>query len=315
MRAVLASLVCTLGATATATRTRHPGRYWEGVKTVYAFGDSYTFVQGARGHANYSFIGDELNFSFTKSELLTNTIIPKNTSSGGSGWLEFLTGCYEGSPFLCKKQLWDFAFAGADIDANLLPLHHDYTISLVRQVEQFLTYAVPVLPKQRSEKTLIAWWIGINDTNDVINNKTITDWPAFWEAEMDSLFGAVAKVDAAIRPGAHLFLNVPPGDRAPGSLGNPTSIELHKARTNEYNAALASRAAAFQQGTRSRILQFDAHEWFGWALDNAESLGFKNVTGFCQCDDFSYFWLNSGHPTEPVHRYLAEAIDKQLSEL
>jgi len=42
-------------------------------------------------------------------------------------------------------------------------------------------------------KTLVAWWIGINDVSDAARNTTITDWPAFWEAEMNSLFGAVVR--------------------------------------------------------------------------------------------------------------------------
>jgi len=37
----------------------------------------------------------------------------------GQNQLEFLTGCFQGSPFECSKQLWDFAFAGADIDGSL----------------------------------------------------------------------------------------------------------------------------------------------------------------------------------------------------
>lgn len=33
--------------------------------------------------------------------------------------IEFLTGCTGGSPANCAKQLWNFAFAGSDIDAAL----------------------------------------------------------------------------------------------------------------------------------------------------------------------------------------------------
>ncbi|KAH7092718.1 hypothetical protein BKA62DRAFT_74534 [Auriculariales sp. MPI-PUGE-AT-0066] len=154
---------------------------WDRVKAIYAFGDSYSFVGGLRGYPKFTFIGDEINFAFTPEELLTNTILPNVTSSGGNNWLQFLTGCYQGSPFDCPKQLWDFAFAGADIDVKQLPLHANFVTSLVRQVEQFLAYADPVLPKQQPDESLIVWWIGINDVSDVVNNRTITDFPAFWD--------------------------------------------------------------------------------------------------------------------------------------
>jgi hypothetical protein len=51
---------------------------WQSVEHVYAFGDSYSFVQGTRGHANYSFIGDAFNLSFTPAGLLSTEIIPNN---------------------------------------------------------------------------------------------------------------------------------------------------------------------------------------------------------------------------------------------
>ncbi|EEB96982.1 hypothetical protein MPER_03790, partial [Moniliophthora perniciosa FA553] len=100
------------------------------IKYVYAFGDSYSFIQGVSGYPNYSFIGDALHPSFTPEELLSNEIIPRN--------LEFLTGCFQGLPSHCEKQLWDFAFAGADIDVALLPRHHNFTIQLVEQVDQWV---------------------------------------------------------------------------------------------------------------------------------------------------------------------------------
>lgn len=70
---------------------------WDRIKYVYAFGDSYSFVQGTRGLANFrsvafpffeigylaerssrSFIGDKLHLAFAPQELLTNHIVPRN---------------------------------------------------------------------------------------------------------------------------------------------------------------------------------------------------------------------------------------------
>lgn len=54
-----------------------------------------------------------------------------------------------------------------------LPLHHPFTVPLVDQVKQWANYAASILPKPR-RKTLTAWWIGINDTNDSTGNATVS---------------------------------------------------------------------------------------------------------------------------------------------
>ncbi|KAG7440876.1 uncharacterized protein BT62DRAFT_909739 [Guyanagaster necrorhizus] len=285
---------------------------WDAIKYVYAFGDSYTFVQGTAGHANYSFIGDALNYSFSSEELLSNEIVPKNTSSEGSNWLEFLTGCFSGSPATCDKQLWDFAFAGSDIDGNLLPLHHDFTVPLVDQVNQWVLYASEAIPHPLRE-TLTAWWIGINDTGDTVDNHTITDINAFWEAEMSSYFGAVQSAyDNGLKQ--HLFINVPPEERSPAANTNTTKAGILKSHVDGYNAALKNHVQLFTRQNQDAIaLIFDANTWFNSVLDYPATYGFDDVTDYCTCaDPAGYFWYNTGHPTERVHRLLAEAINKGL---
>ncbi|KAF9468508.1 hypothetical protein BDZ94DRAFT_1287020 [Collybia nuda] len=285
---------------------------WDAIKYVYAFGDSYSFVQGSRGFANFSFIGDALNFSFTPAELLSNEIVPRNTSSEGSNWLEYLTGCFGGRPSACPKQLWNFAFAGADIDTALLPPHHNYTIPLVDQVKQWVTYASTIIPHPVGE-TLTTWWIGINDTGDTINNATITDFDAFWELEMTSYFKAVQLAhDQGLRN--HIFINVPPGNRAPASIGNPTKAATLKLHIDQYNAILTKYVARFVVANPDAIvLSFDANTWFNFILDNPDANGFTDVTSFCTCSDpEGYFWYNSGHPTQAVHKLFANAIEALL---
>ncbi|KAF9267349.1 hypothetical protein L218DRAFT_682945 [Marasmius fiardii PR-910] len=276
---------------------------WDSIKYVYAFGDSYSFVQGTSGHANFSFIRDALNPAFTPKELLSNNIIPRNTSSEGSNWLEFLTGCFGGLPSRCNKQLWDFAFAGADIDANLLPRHHDFTLQLVEQVDQWVQYASDVIPHPENE-TMTAWWIGINDTGDSFNNASIADFNAFWEKEMTSYFKAVQLAhDNGLKN--HIFLNVPPGR------GDTTAKTAH---IGLYNQALAKHVGMFASQNRDAIVMtFDANAWFNMVLNHPNDFGFTNVTGFCTCaDPAGFFWYNAGHPTQAVHRLLAGAIETQL---
>ncbi|KAJ8503321.1 hypothetical protein ONZ45_g10951 [Pleurotus djamor] len=277
---------------------------WNQIKHVYAFGDSYTFVQGTLGHANFSFIGDALSPTFTPEQLLSNEIVPRN--------LEFLTGCFQGRPADCAIQLWDFAFAGADIDAALLPRHHDFTVALVEQVEQWATFTSHVLPKPPAS-TLTAWWIGINDTGDTLSNSTITDFSAFWEKEMQSYFMAVNKAFDNGLTGAHLFINVPPEERSPSSLGNPAKALLQKDHILLFNSILSTHTDAFESAHPSTtVLRFDAHAWFNHVLDNASEFGFTNTSNFCTCTLPEFFWFDSGHPTEHVHAILADAIREEL---
>ncbi|KAF7422404.1 hypothetical protein PC9H_010560 [Pleurotus ostreatus] len=293
--------------------------------------------------------GDALDPSFTREQLLSNEIIAKNasigflsiilteftspqTSSDGSNWIEFLTGCFQGRPSECSTQLWDFAFAGADIDGSLLPLHHDFTVPLTDQVKQWLNFASKVLPRPPAE-TLTAWWIGINDTGDTLNNATITDFTAFWRTEIESLFRSVNQAYEGGLSGAHLFINVPPEGRSPAHVGSSTGVAL-KGHIDLFNEVLSEHVDRFAATHPSAsILRFDANAWFNEVLDHHEEYGFKNVTGygntfisegtnyeqndydrFCHCPESGYFWYDSGHPTERVHELLADAIKRHLQE-
>ncbi|KAK7469294.1 hypothetical protein VKT23_003778 [Stygiomarasmius scandens] len=266
---------------------------WDSIKYVYAFGDSYSFVQGTAGFPNFSFIGDALDLAFTPEQLLADQIVPHNTSSDGSNWLEFLTGCFQGPPSNCNRQLWDFAYAGADIDAAILPRHHDQTTSLVEQVSQWAAYASSVIPHPSNE-TITFWWIGINDTGDTLSNSS--------QLAFDN--GLTT----------HLFINVPPEERSPGTLSNPTKVSTAKEHIDLFNGALANHASAFSSANPdATVMTFDSNAWFNMVLDDPSSFGFTNVTGFCTCaDPTGFFWFNTGHPTEQVHRLLAEAIENQL---
>ena len=92
-----------------------------------AFGDSYTYIQGTAGLQNFSFIGDYLpsDFTYSPETLLENKIVQNftGTAEGGPNWIEYLTTCGVKpgltSPLTCKRQLWDFAFAGADVAEEL----------------------------------------------------------------------------------------------------------------------------------------------------------------------------------------------------
>ncbi|KAL1637704.1 hypothetical protein SLS58_009129 [Diplodia intermedia] len=182
------------------------------IKNLLAFGDSYTYVQGTQGHWNYSFISDAFNYTFAPEQLLSSEIVKNTTSSGGPNWVEYLTGCYEGLPANCPEtKLWDFAFAGADISAEYLPLHHNYTVDLDDQVKQWDLYARETLDLEPAD-TLVAFWIGsvctplplnridrlmqrqrsINDINDSAKFTNVS-FPAWYETLVKKWFDSVVR--------------------------------------------------------------------------------------------------------------------------
>jgi len=130
---------------------------------------------------------------------------------------------------------------------------------------------------------------------------------------MNSYFAAVQKAhDNGLH--THLFINVPPEDRAPGSVNDPTKAAALKTNLLEFNTILAEHVTAFKAANPdATVMTFDSNAWFNKILDSASEYGFTNITGFCTCADLAgFFWFDTGHPTEAVHRLLAGAIEAEL---
>jgi phospholipase/lecithinase/hemolysin len=93
---------------------------------------------------------------------------------------------------------------------------------------------------------------------------------------------------------SHLFINVPPEERAPARNGNAAAQATEAQRVTEYNTALAQHVAQFAKAhPEATVLSFDAHMFFNTVLDNPVKYGFKNTTGYCTCTDDSYFWYST----------------------
>lgn len=211
-----------------------------------------------------------------------------STAEGGPNYVEFITGCGVNpgltNPRHCSKQLWDFAFGGADISTTYTPLHHNYTTSLVNQTVQFENYADPVLShfidKRRS---LVSFWIGINDIND--SARYNVDFPTFYNKLISTLFGRIERI---YRLGYKNFLlmKLPPLDRTPsnqkrksGPLPNTTMIEW-------YNDALSNYSEKFKRShPDTNIMVFDTTTFLNDVLDDPASYGIKNTTDYCPAYD------------------------------
>ena len=71
-----------------------------------------------------------------------------------------------GLPYDASNVLLFYSLSGS------LPLHHNFSVDLVDQVRQWALYASDVVPHP-PEETLTAFWIGINDTGDTLQNTTV----------------------------------------------------------------------------------------------------------------------------------------------
>ncbi|KAF4821137.1 Acetylesterase [Colletotrichum siamense] len=307
---------------------------WQKTDYVLAFGDSYTFVQGTEGYWGYSFIGSQLNISFTPEQLLTDRIVPgQNTSSaGGPNWIEELTGCKEGLPRDCEIQLWNFAFAGADVSTTFVPLHHDYTISFQNQVSQWDEYGKSVINAD-TNSSLVASFIGINDINDMANFQfpvqNLTSFEELYTAVIAEQFEALETIyEAGYR--SYLFLNLPPLDKTPAAQSDPTR-KPNTTMIKTFNDVLDQTAKAFTEThPGATALVFDTYTWLTYVFDNAATFGITNTTSFCPkynawdiatnyasygCQPIGeYFWYNSGHITYTVSQLLGSKVDEFLAQ-
>jgi phospholipase/lecithinase/hemolysin len=290
-------------------------------------------VQGTLGHQNYTFIGDELNFSFTPEQLFSNRIVQNltGTAEGGPNWVEFLTACgvQDGfhDPRECGVQLWDFAYAGANTieEAGFTPLHHNHTVSFERQIEQFVSYGNPALELIHLNKknALVAVWIGINDINDLVStqSKNATFAPLY-EKIQNRVFKNVEKI-YNLGYKDFLFMNLPPLDRGPGT------PKVNASLVSSFNKIHAAYADIFQAKHKdAKVLQFDVNSVLNSVLNRYQDYGFKNVTDYCPAynqpdilTEFSkygcteldtYFWYNSGHLTSRTHDIMTKALRKWL---
>ncbi|KAI0134784.1 hypothetical protein BJ170DRAFT_700053 [Xylariales sp. AK1849] len=296
-----------------------PHFQWEDIEYLIAFGDSYTYVQGTAGHTNYSFIGDLLpgDVEFTPQELLSNKIVQNftGTANAGPNWVEFLTGCAvedgEYLPQSCDIQLWDFAFAGADVSEEYLPLHHNFTMPLVNQSRQYLTWAEPVIGgKMDKTRALVAVWIGINDISDSMGYTNISSYPAFWEDIISTIFEETVQPIHDAGYHSFLFVNLPPLDRTAANQ-RTSEPSPNKTQIGWWNDILASHIQAFaEQNSGAKAMLYDANTFLNGVMDNPGQYGITNLTycpGYAELDVLTdpgkygcqpldeYFWYNSGH--------------------
>ncbi|EGN95673.1 carbohydrate esterase family 16 protein [Serpula lacrymans var. lacrymans S7.3] len=285
------------------------GLAWNATEFMFVFGDSYTTD------------GYNVSAGVTSPD-------PGYTSSNGLNWVEFLGTTYNQTDIT----VFDLASGGATIDAALVPPYLPTVLSVVDQVTQFNEYLAskPYGAEWDSSNSLFAIWIGINDVGNSVGWTNITQFE-FYGVLMDRLF---TQVEDLYQNGARsfLFVTVPPTDRAPLFLeqGPEAAAQMYSDIAN-YNTQLTQSVRTFEatHSDLSSVTVFDSQPIFNTLLDEWQTFGFVNVTGYCAayengtptqttqvegCAPVSnYFWLNTLHPVFTVHNILAKAISTALA--
>ncbi|RDW66417.1 hypothetical protein BP6252_10052 [Coleophoma cylindrospora] len=284
-------------------------------------GDSYT-TTGFNQTLTQPTIGNPLG----------NPAYPGYTASNGPNWVDYLTVEYNATATLT----YNLAYGGATIDSALVAPYLPTVSSVAEQVENewFPTYAAkPSSTPWSSDDSLFAVFDGIND----VGNSYYQGLPA-----TTTLNAAIFDVYAGLVEMLYLaggrnfaFLNVPPVDRSPLMLAQSTSAQaLEKADIAAWNTALTSLASNLKRNHSDvNIFIVDTNTLFTKVLNNPASFPqtavYHNTTAYCDAyqngtptpDYFDlscgipvneYFWLNSLHPTYPMHNVLAEEVASQL---
>ncbi|TVY46295.1 Acetylesterase [Lachnellula occidentalis] len=294
---------------------------WSGIKYAFIFGDSYT-------QTGFNQTGTQP----TPTNPLGNPTYPGYTASDGPNWVDYLTVEYNASTLLT----YNLAYGGATIDSTLVAPYLPTVSSVSDQIqnEWVPTYvSKPSSAPWASDNTIFTIFDGINDVGNSWS-KGVSATTTL-NAQIFSVFSGL--VEKLYTSGARnfAFINVPPVDRAPLTLVQSTSNQaMEKADITAWNAALLNLAKSLKSNHSDvNIFTVDANALFTKVLDNPASYPqtalYKNTTAYCDAyengtpatDTFDpscgipvneYFWLNSLHPTYPVHEVLAQEVARQL---
>ena len=218
------------------------------------------------------------------------------------------------------------------MDASLVLAYLPTVLSLKQQVQQeFLPiYANHKIAKWNPATTLFGIFEGINDVGNSYQNANSTSVRRKTLAEYASLVNQLYKAGGR----NFLFLNVPPVNLSPLTKGQGQGNVTKEARDiSAFNLGVESIARNLAQFKDTAVWLFNTNMLFSNVLMNPKSYpqtsGYKNVTDYCFAYENGtatttqlnascvypvneYFWLNSLHPTYPMHNLLAYEIAEML---
>ncbi|CAI6043282.1 unnamed protein product [Clonostachys chloroleuca] len=282
---------------------------WAGfpnLKSLHIFGDSYSRT---------GFDPSGTQPSFTNP--LGNPSYPGRTSSNGPNWAGYLTTKYNDSSILA----YNFAGSGATLDKSIVD-NNGYDV--IREIDEgYLRYYGN--DTIESSTSLFVVWIGINDiTNSYLERNDTTHSSIFksFRYRIDSLYDTGAR--------NFLLLSIPPLERAPRTTQSSDAenrVPLMKDAVQDWNERLRIFKQRIQYlHSDVNVFLFDTYSLFQKVIDDPaqyeETAVYKDTaTGTDEIDtkldecEFAaneYLWLNSMHPTSPIHEVLAKQVAKVL---
>jgi len=275
--------------TAAPTPTSAPSsskvNYW------FSFGDSYSQTGFNISTGPLPSVGNPLG----------NPPYPGFTAVGGVNYIDLVTVQYNKSLILN----YNFAYGGATIDASLVTPFEPTVLSLTDQVNEYLNSIAnkPASTPWTSANTLFSIWIGINDIGNSYGNG---GGSAFNTVLINAYFALVQKLYTS---GARnfFFINVPPIDRSPLMLAEPTSAQaLEKTTIADFNSQLTSAIAKFKSANSGvSTWLWDSNTEFSTILNSPQTYGFVDATSFGNTGDF---WGNNYHPDAAAHQIFSQQI-------
>ena len=286
--------------------------------TVISIGDSYSAVCGTDGLTKP---GGEYCASWisypngTLSSHITSQLAPRQ----GINWLQYLTGCTQGSPYLCITRLFNLAHAGATTGYFLGKWFRENDASFSEDIPfmqaQYEQLVDQILPSTTfTPSTLVTLFLGINDVfyRDVFNHDPRPELPEEFAVIMTRYTKVITDL-AELGFRHFLILNVP--DLTSSMAYSLINNTMPFVSSSQWNTALDTALAGMSiPGANIRL--FDVHGLFQDILRDPTSHGIINTKDTCieQKDDecmHTFFWYDSLHVTDRVHQLMAEGITER----
>ena len=240
--------------------------------------------------------------------------------------MDYLTTTFNQS----RLETYNFAYGGATLDSDLVQPYLPSVHSVKQQVQdEFLpTYGSdPSFTPWMSNNTLFAFFIGINDVGNSYYQSNESDIQTRIFQQYTKLIDSVYAVGGR----KFLFLNVPSIQFAPQTSIHGAAVQKQEQRAIiDWNSRLAKLAIGMVNNYQDvTTLTFDTYALFSTVLRDPtlfqQTARYKNTTGYCAAymngtptETYfdptcgvpvnEYFWLNTLHPTYPMHKVLAHQI-------
>ncbi|KAJ3540284.1 hypothetical protein NM208_g415 [Fusarium decemcellulare] len=311
-------VVLTASGRAAAMTNRPSSNYWNGfskLKTLFVFGDSYSRTGFDPSDEDQPSVLNPLG----------NPPFPGRTSANGPNWVGYLTASFNESVVLA----YNFAASGATLDISIVN-NNDYDV--IHEIDEGFTPYYKKGETFDADTSLFAIWIGINDiANSYLDQDTDVHGEIFksFRYRIETLYNSGAR--------NFLLLTVPPLQRAPritGSSASASRIPLIANATMDWNSriwTLQKRIQYLHSGASTFV--YNSYPLFQKVIEDPlqfeETSVYKNTATYCsayqsgtedmdtkldECEHAAneYLWLNSFHPTSPMHKLLAKEVANYL---